>query len=243
MPMAPTDLDDQVALVTGASRGLGRHTALRLAEAGMRVALCARDEAGLQAVADEIAEAGGAARVCPLDVRDYAAIERTVDDILGAFGAIDVLVNNAGLSPYKPFAEWSLEEVEAVLDVNLKGTVYLTKAVLPHMLERQAGQILNVASDVGRRVIPNMAPYVAAKHGVVAFSGSLLREVKDQGIRVMTLLPGIIDTYFGGNAEGTRDETWALRPGVVAETIHRMLIQPRHVVLDEVTIHPMGQDL
>lgn len=243
MSFDPTDLDGQVALITGASRGLGRHTALRLAEAGMHVALCARSEADLRAVADEIVGAGGTALACPLDVRDYTAIERVVQQVVEAFGVIDVLVNNAGLSPYKPFAEWSLDEIETVLDVNLKGTVYLTKAVLPHMLERQAGQILNVASDVGRRVIPNMAPYVAAKHGVVAFSGSLLRETKDQGIRVMTLLPGIIDTYFGGNAEGTRDETWALRPGVVAETIHHMLTQPRHVVLDEVTIHPTGQDL
>ncbi len=241
-PAAPADLTGQVALITGASRGLGRHTALRLARAGMRVALCARAEDELRALAAEIARDGGTARVFPLDVRDTDRIHAVVAEALDAFGQLDVLVNNAGLSWYKPFTEWTREELDVTLDVNLKGLIHMTHAVLPHLLERRTGYIVNVASDIGRRVIPNMAAYVAAKHGVVGFSGALLREVKDHGIRVSVLLPGIIDTYFGGGEEGSRGADWSMRPEAVAALIETLLRLPYPLVADEVTVHPLGQD-
>jgi len=235
-------LNNQTAVLTGASRGLGRHLAHRLARAGMHVALCARNATDLQAVADEVAAEGGSASIHPLDVRNTEAIHATVQAILAERGAIDVLINNAGLSWYKPLVEWTTEEVETVLTVNLNGLIHMTHAVLPHMLERKAGQIINIASDIGRRAIPNMAPYVAAKHGVVGFSGSVLREVKEHGIRVSVLLPGIIDTYFGGAEEGSRDPSWAMDPQHVADVIHTILTQPKTIILDEVTVHPLGQD-
>ncbi len=99
-----------------------------------------------------------------------------------------------------------------------------------------------MASDVGRRAIPNMAAYVAAKHGVVGFSGALLREVRDRGVKVTVLLPGIIDTYFGGSEEGSRDPAWSMQPADVAAFIHTVLTQPPGLLLDEVTLHPPGQD-
>lgn len=235
-------LNHKTAVLTGASRGLGRQIAHRLAQAGMHVALCARNEADLQAVATDVVAQGGSASVHVLDVRNTHAIHQIVQAIKAERGAIDVLINNAGLSWYKPLVEWTTEEVETVLLVNLNGLIHMTHAVLPHMIERQSGQIINIASDIGRRVVPNMAPYVAAKHGVVGFSGSLLREVKDQGIRVSVLLPGIIDTYFGGAEEGSRDPSWAMHPKDVADVIHTMLTQPRNIILDEVTVHPLGQD-
>ncbi len=237
-----TSLTGQTALITGASRGLGRHTALRLARAGMRLALCARHRSDLERVAREVETLGGEALVCPLDVRDVRQIDAAVARTRDAFGRIDVLINNAGLGWYKPFTEWTREEIDATLDVNLRGLIHLTHAVLPHMLECEHGYIVNVASDIGRRVIPNMAAYVAAKHGVVGFSGALLREVKDRGIRVSVLLPGIIDTYFGGGEEGTRDPSWSMAPEDVAAVIETMLRQPSGLVLDEVTLHPLGQD-
>lgn len=235
-------LNNQTAVLTGASRGLGRHLAHRLARAGMHVALCARNATDLQAVADEVAAEGGSASIHPLDVRNTEAIHATVQAILAERGAIDVLINNAGLSWYKPLVEWTTEEVETVLTVNLNGLIHMTHAVLPYMLERKGGQIINIASDIGRRAIPNMAPYVAAKHGVVGFSGSVLREVKEHGIRVSVLLPGITDTYFGGAEEGSRDPSWAMDPQHVAEVIHIILTQPKTIILDEVTVHPLGQD-
>jgi len=236
-------LNNQVALITGASRGLGRAIALRLAASGASLILCARHRAELEDVADAArAISGQSIVIAPLDVTDAAQIDQVVETVLAQFGRIDILINNAGLSWYKPLTEWSRDEILTVVNVNLTGLMLMTHAVVSHMIQQQAGQIVNIASDIGRRVVPNMAPYVAAKHGVVGFSGSLLREVKAHGVKVSVVLPGIIDTYFGGGEAGTRDETWALRPEAVAETIHTVLTQPPHVVLDEVTVHPLQQD-
>ncbi len=237
-----TSLTGQIGVVTGASRGLGRHIALRLAREGVRVALLARAEDELRGVAEEIASAGGEALAQALDIRDYAAVERAVALVKERFGSIDILVNNAGVGWYKPFEEWSVEEIDLTLDVNLKGTIYATRVVLPMMTARGAGQIINIASDLGRRVVPGMAPYVASKFGVLGFAGSLLREVKAKGVKVMTVTPGLIDTFFGGGAEGTKDESWSLRPEFLAGVIVDLLKLPRHVMVDELSIHAMGQD-
>jgi NADP-dependent 3-hydroxy acid dehydrogenase YdfG len=233
-------LAGQVAIVTGASRGLGRHVAIALAGAGARVALAARSVGELDAVRDEIGE--GRAIAAPTDVRDRAALARLVARTEAELGPVDVLVNNAGLGWYKPFVEWTADEIDLTLDVNLGATLHLTHLVLPGMLERRRGQIVNVASDLARRVLPNMAAYVAAKHGVLGFAGSLLREVKGHGVKVVTLTPGIIDTFFNGGREGTRDETWAMSPAFVAATILHLLTLPEHWVLDEVSMHPLQQD-
>jgi NADP-dependent 3-hydroxy acid dehydrogenase YdfG len=230
--MTEVDLRGQVAIVTGASRGLGRHIAMQLARKGVRVAACARS-----AVEDT-----GAELCVEMDVARWDSVERGVAAVRERLGKIDILVNNAGVGWYKPFEEWSVAELDLAIDVNLKGTIYMTRAVLPEMQAAGYGQIVNVASDLGRRVIPNMAPYVASKFGVVGFSGSLLREVKGKGVKVMTITPGIIDTFFNGGAEGSKEETWSLRPEFVAKTVVEMLELPRHWVVDEMAIHAMGQD-
>ena len=240
--MAEVLLAGQIALVTGASRGLGRHVALELARRGVRVAVSARTEAELERVASEIRDAGGDAIAVPIDVARWDSVERAVAAVRERLGKIGILINNAGVGWYKPLAEQTIEEIDLTIDVNLKGTVYLTKAVLPAMQHAGYGQIVNVASDLGRRVIPNMAPYVASKFGVVGFSGSMLREVKGQGVKVMTVTPGIIDTFFNGGTEGTKDVAWSLRPEFVAKAIVDMLELPRHWVVDELSVHAMGQE-
>ena len=231
------DLRGKTAIVTGGSRGLGRHIALELARRGVRVAVSARTEDELSRVAAEIGEAGGEAVAVPIDVTRWDAVERGVQAARAHFGRVDILVNNAGVGWYKPFEEHTVAELDLTLDVNLRGTMYMTRAVLPHV-----EQIVNVASDLGRRVIPNMAPYVASKFGMVGFAGSLLREVKGRGIKVMTVTPGIIDTFFNGGAEGTKDESWSLRPQFLAKAIVDLLELPRHWVVDEMAIHAMGQE-
>lgn len=231
-----------VVVITGASRGLGRHLAHQLARMSMRLVLLARHEEDLAEVVSEVVDLGADAFAIPLDVTQYEACKSAIDTACEQFGRIDVLVNNAGLSWWKPFDTWSVAEIDTVVDVNLKGTLYCSYAVLPYMKAQKAGQILNVASDVGRRAVPNMGPYVAAKHGVVGFSGSLLREVRADGIRVMCALPGIIDTYFGGAVEGSRDPSWAMYPEDMATALVHMLQQPANMVTDELLIHPLGQD-
>lgn len=232
-----------VALVTGASRGLGRHTALVFAEAGYRVSLCGRNRDDLAEAAGEIGRRGGEARFRALDVRDYQALEAWVGDAVDAWGRVDVLVNNAGLtSTYRPLVEWSREQIDETLDVNLKGTAYACRAVLPSMVARRSGHILNISSDVGRRPVPNMAPYVAAKHAVVGFSGSLYREAREHNVKVTVVLPGIIDTHFGGAKPGDRDMHWTMDTRHVAEALLQIVRQPGNLTMDEVTIHPLGQD-
>ncbi len=235
------DLRGQTALVTGASRGLGRHVSVALGRAGMNVVLCARSDADLHAVAAEVTAAGGTPLLYRLDVRDAAAFAACLTAVQERFGGLDAAVLNAGLSPIKPFDAWTAAEIDEVLDVNLRAPIHQAQALLP-LLRARRGHVVFVASDVGRKPAANLAVYAAAKHGVVGFAGSLLREVKGDGVRVTTLLPGIIDTYFGGGTEGSRDESWAMRPQAVADAVAWILSQPAGLVLDEVTIHPLGQD-
>ncbi len=250
----------KVAVVTGASRGLGRHVALELASAGMQLVLTARSKEELEEVAAacrrERAAGGHAGRaadaaagdgpdpvlVLPADIRDAEAVENIMQTAEHTFGRLDVLINNAGLSWIKPLAEWTREEIDMVLDVNLKGAIHAARAAANIMIRQGSGHIVNVASDVGRRAIPDMAPYVAAKHGLVGFSGSHLRELRPHGVRVTLLLPGIIDTYFAGAKEGDRDAAWSMDARAVARVIRHALEQPDRMVLDEIQLHPSGQE-
>ena len=220
------------AVVTGASRGLGYAIARRLASEGARVAACARSAEGLSALSD----ACGGIDTAAFDLRDADALRAFLREV----GPVDVLVNNAGVGWYKPLAETTPAELDVTLDVNLRALVHACHAVLPSMLERRSGYIVNIASDLARRPLAQMAPYVAAKHGVLGFTASLLREVKDHGVRVTAILPGIVDTYFGGGQPG-RDAGGALRPEAVADAVVRVLTLPREVVVDELTLHPLGQ--
>ena len=234
-------LQDKVAIVSGAGQGLGRHIALRLASEGAKVAICGRREHLVREVESGIRAAGAEVAAASVDISKYGEVESFVQTVRSELGPVEIVVNNAGLGWYKPFEEHSIEEIDATIDINLKGTIYLTRAALPDLLARR-GQVINVASDLGRRILPNMATYVAAKHGVMGFAGSLLREVKGRGVKVMTLTPGIIDTWFGGGAEGTRDPSWSLRPDFVAGLVVTMLTLPEHVVFDEISFHAMQQD-
>ncbi len=236
------DIAGQAAIVTGASRGLGRQVALALARAGMKVVLAARDEGRLFALAEEIRRGGGEALALPTDVTQWPQVEALAETARASFGPVAVLVNNAGVGWYKPFLESSLAELDATMDSSFRGTVYATRAVLPQMLERKRGHIVNVASDLGRKPLAGMAVYAAAKHAVLGFSQSLLREVKASGVKVTAVLPGIIDTDFGGGREGSREPTWSLDPRFVAERIVELLGWPEHWVADELTLHPLHQD-
>jgi len=237
----PLPLHNQVAVITGAGRGVGRALALRLAGAGARVALCARTADDLAETAEAVRIAGGEALAVGADVGDKQQVAALVDAVRARWGAPDILVNNAGVGWFKPFLDHTLDELDQIIDTNLKGTMYCCAAVLPDMLARGAGQILTLGSDLARRPLAGMAPYVASKHGVLGFCASLAREVKNRGVKVMTLNTGIVDTQFGGGEVG-RDAGWALRPENVAATALTMLTSDTFVMMDEVTLHPLHQD-
>jgi 3-oxoacyl-[acyl-carrier protein] reductase len=230
-------------LVTGASRGLGAALAYELLARGHRVVLTARHEADLARTAKTLRDSfGERVNFIAADLSDPQAALHLISDAQQRFGHFDALINNAGTGTYKPLVEWSTAEVMACVNVNLLAPMLLTQGVLPGMLARRCGYIVNVASDLARRPLANMAPYVASKFGMLGFSGSVLREAKGQGIKVSAVLPGIIDTAFNGAVQGSKEETWALRPHVLASQIAALFELPENVLVDELTIHPQHQD-
>ncbi len=188
-------LDGKTALVTGASRGIGRAVALRLAEEGARVAI---NYAGNVKAAEEvkaaIEAAGGTAMLCRADIADSAAVEAMVDSVVKAFGAIDILVNNAGITRDTLLMRMKDEDFEKVLDTNLKGVFYCTKAVSKLMMKKRAGRIVNMASVVGLVGNAGQTNYAAAKAGVIGFSKSAAKELASRGITVNVVAPGFIGT-------------------------------------------------
>lgn len=227
----------QTWLITGASRGLGAALAEAFAARGHRVLACARDAAALDALATRTP----GIVPCPIDLADLSALPARIEALLAAHRQIDGLINNAGIGAYRPFLDHDADALRAVIDVNLTAPMLLCRAVLPGMIDRRRGHIVNIASDLARRPLANMAAYVASKHGLAGFSHSLLREARRHGVRVSLVNPGIIDTGFGGAEPGSRDPTGALSPASLANLVLQMVEQPWSVVVDEISVHPLGQ--
>ena len=187
-------LEGQIAVVTGAGRGIGRATALLFAREGASVVLAARNRSQLEDVASRIAELKGDCLTLPTDISNESEVTACISQTLSQFGKIDILVNNAGISIERPFLETSLDEWELTLNVNLRGVILCTRAVLPSMLEKGQGKILNIASGAGLRGLPGSSAYAASKAAVVALGASLASEVESGGVQVNTICPGPIDT-------------------------------------------------
>ncbi len=184
------------ALVTGASSGIGRLLALRFAREGARVALVARRETELRAVSEQIAAGGGESLILPCDVSDSRQVADCAARALDRFGAVDLLVNNAGYGHHRSFLEWDLEDMERIMRVNYLGTLYFTKALLPRMAERRRGWLVFVASVAGKIGVPEESAYAASKFAMVGLAEALSLEVEDAGIHSLTVCPGVIRTPF-----------------------------------------------
>ena len=186
----------RVALVTGASSGIGRALALRLAREGMRVALVARRRADLEALAAEIMGAGGDACAFPCDVESAAEVAATARAAALHFGAVDLLVNNAGYGHHRAFLDWDLDDMERMMRVNYLGTLRFTKALLPGMVARGRGSLVFVASVAGKIATPDETAYSASKFAMIGLAQSLSLEVEDAGVHVLVVCPGVIRTPF-----------------------------------------------
>jgi short-subunit dehydrogenase len=186
----------KTAIVTGASSGIGEATARRLARDGMHVALAARRQDELERVAREIEAGGGQALVVPTDVRDRTAIHRMVQATLDAWGRVDVLVNNAGLGHSARVVALDPDQLREQVNVNLVAVIECAQAVLPAMMQRKSGHIINVASIAGLVGLPGSSVYSATKSAVISFSDALRREVRTSGIEVTVLCPGFVATGF-----------------------------------------------
>ncbi|HWC02088.1 MAG TPA: SDR family oxidoreductase [Methylomirabilota bacterium] len=187
--MRGRSLDGRVVIVTGASSGIGAATAVACGRAGMRVVLAARRAGLLAAGAAEVSAAGAAARVVPTDVGDEAAVRALVDGTVGAWGRLDVLVNNAGIGILATADQTTPAEFERLVRVNYLGAVHGVLAALPHMRRQGAGHVVNVASVLGKRASPYRAAYVASKFALVGFSEALRMELRSTGIDVTCVCP------------------------------------------------------
>lgn len=233
---------NKTVILTGATRGLGRAIAATLSAQGAHLITVARDREALQVQATALQGAhGNSVHPIACDLADRAKVDQLCDGLQNA-GEIDILINNAGFGLYKPFTTYSAAEHDALLDVNLRAPVQICGAVVPGMIERGAGHILNVGSDVGLRPIGNLATYAATKYAMRGFSHSLSQEVRPHGVRVTYLAPGVIDTGFNNGVEGSVDGNGALEPQDLASLVLQVLTQPGHQLVDELVVHPMGQD-
>lgn len=188
------DFRHAVAVVTGASSGIGKATALALAREGARVVLAARRRAPLEQVAEAVAALGGEALVVPTDVSQREQVEHLIDHTLETWGRVDILVANAGIYVRSPIREMRIEDLERSMAVNFYGTVYAVMAVLPHMLEQKSGHIVLVTSMDAKKGIPPDAPYVAAKFAASGFGDVLRQELHGTGVHATVVFPGRVDT-------------------------------------------------
>lgn len=244
-------LDGKVAIITGASSGIGHATAVALAKAGARVAVCARRTDRLEALAGRIAGDGGEAFYRAADVAKRSDCDALAQAVLEKWGSIDILVNNAGLMPLSFVKNLKVDEWDRMVDVNIKGVLYCTAAVITHMLEKKSGHIVNISSVAGRIVFPAGSVYCATKHAVAAFSEGLRQELSARSnIRVTSIEPGVVateltdtitDESLRGFVEGAK-KMEALRADDIADAIVYAAGSPPHVNVNEILIRPTVQE-
>ena len=228
-------LDGRVAFVTGSSRGIGASVARKLSEAGAKLGLASRsgDDLGLP---DALGLVCDVTRPAEVD----AAVVRTVEE----HGRLDILVNNAGVGAYGPYLELPPEQLEAMVDVNLKGTLYATRAALPHLLESDAADIVAVASVAGLRGFPEEAVYCASKFGQVGFMRALDHELRERGVRCTNVCPGGVATDFAmghGRTEDMPELKGMMTGDDVADAVLFVITRPRDVRMLTVSFRPMSE--
>jgi len=230
-----TSLQGKAAFVTGASRGIGRAVALALAEAGVELGLASRsgEDLGLEGVV---------ARAC--DVRQPDQVEAAVSATVERFGRLDILVANAGVGAYGPFLDLPPDQLEEMVDVNVKGTLYAVRAALPHLLQSGEADIVTVASEAGRRGLPFEAVYCASKFAQVGFTRALEHELRERGVRCTNVCPGGVATDFAmgrGRTPEMPELAGMMRPEDVAEVVLFVLTRPRSHRILETAFRPVTE--
>ena len=233
-----TDLTNQVAIVSGASRGIGKAISLLLALQGATVVAVARSE---QELSDLTHKTRGLSIVA--DIADEEDARHVVAETLRHYGRLDILVCNAGVGSFAELEQFTGEEWDRIFDTNVKGTFLLCKAAVPHFKAQKRGHIVGITSDVAKRAFAHGTVYGASKFAQDAVLASLRKEVRPHGIKVSTIYPGLVDTYFNDTTPGSIEaEKTHLRPADVAQAVRYVLEAPAHVVIDELMLHPLTQE-
>jgi 3-oxoacyl-[acyl-carrier protein] reductase len=231
-------MNERVAVVTGGSRGIGRAIAKSLVSSGATVAITARSEKDLaDAVAqlNEIGPGRAAGYVC--DVRDYDQVKSVFANIAGDLGGVDILINNAGIGMFARVESMDVADFRAVLETNVFGVFYCCHEAIPLMKQRGGGYIINISSLAGTNAHPEMAAYNASKFGLNGFSEALMQEVRHDKIKVSYIMPGSVNTEFGGD-EPSDQKNWQLQPEDVARVVMDLLEHPERSLPSRVELRP-----
>ena len=244
-------LKDKIAIVTGASSGIGYATALALSKAGAKVAVGARRTDKLESLKNEITKNGGEVFVQKLDVTKKSDCDSFVDAVVKKWGTVDILVNNAGLMPLSFFKNLKISEWDQMIDVNIRGVLYCTAAVIPHMLAKKSGHIINISSVAGRIVFPAGSVYCATKHAVTALSEGLRQEFSQRAnIRITCVEPGVVATELTNTITDESLKSFvemsknieALKADDIANAILYAVQSPSNVNVNEILIRPTTQE-
>ena len=235
-------LANKIAIITGASRGIGRAIAQDLARRGAYVIVTARNEQELQELVLLIKSDGGKASAVTLDITDETAVRQFVSDLVKSNTAVDILVNNAGIGSFQAVTDTDSQLWDDTMDVNVKGTFLMCKYLVPLMQSQKSGHIISIASDVSKRTFVDGALYCASKYAQDAFCSALRKEVRKDNIKVSVVYPGLVETWFNGSTPGSNDNNVQLNPQDIAASVSHILTAPAHVVIDELMIHPISQD-
>lgn len=230
-------MKDKIAVVTGGTKGIGYAIAEQLLENGAKVFICARDKFELKRALERLSASGDVdGEVC--DVRSEAQVEMMLKECVRVFGGVDILVNNAGIGIIgKTVEEMSAAEFEQTLQTNLFGVFYACHHAIPLMKERGGGYIINISSLAGQNAHPRMAAYNASKFGLNGFSEALMQEVRADRIKVTTICPGSVNTYFGGDTPSA-DQAWQIQPEDIAQTVVDLLAMNERVLPSKIEMRP-----
>ncbi|MEL6164310.1 MAG: SDR family oxidoreductase [Cyanobacteria bacterium J06628_3] len=228
------------ALITGASSGIGKETALALASSGIEVALVSRSVEKLAAVENTVAKTGVKAKSYVVDLANLSQVQEKMRQIVLDFGNIDILVNNAGMGYTATLSETPLSDWQQVIDLNLTSVFECIKGILPSMREQNRGTIINVASIAGKQAFANWGAYSVSKAGVIALSQALAQEERANGIRVTAICPGAVNTEIWDTktVNADFDRSNMLTPEIVAQSILHTVLLPKQAVVDELTLMP-----
>ena len=229
-------LDGKTAIVTGATRGIGRAIAEALLRSGAAVAICGRSEEGVRQAVREMAEqTGGRVIGKAADVGRPEEVEALFRFAGESLGGLDILVNNAGIGVFRPVADLGLEEWRQTIETNLSGVFYCCRHAMPRFRQRGGGFVINISSLAGKNAIAGGAAYNASKFGLNGFSEAMMLDHRYEGVRVCYVMPGSVDTEFGGHAHG-RD--WMIAPEDIAEVVLTILRMPERTLISRVEIRP-----
>jgi 3-oxoacyl-[acyl-carrier protein] reductase len=232
------DWRNKIAIVMGGTKGIGRAIAKSLAGAGAHVAITARNEAEIATAVSQLnSEGSGRVTGYVCDVRNYEEVKSVFKEFAKDSGGLDILINNAGIGIFAPVESMSPDDFRAVLETNVFGVFYCCHEAIPLLKQRGGGYIINISSLAGANPHPRMAAYNASKFGLNGFSEALMQEVRHDGIKVSYIMPGSVNTYFGGD-EPNDENSWQLQPDDIAQVVIDLLEYPQRSLPSRIEIRP-----